>query len=192
MPIYEYECPIHGIFEDIIIVANGANVLHSIQCGFKGEGEDKIFCYEIAERVWSVPANIQIGKPTRVFENKFTGDTQIAASEYDQPPPGFTVRELRNPIERSKFEHEEQIKLDMTNAIVTANLEAQKTATKKNRHDDINANLSRLAADSDNPSGAEAFLKAAMNRKKPKKNPRRSEVKLAVNHSDASNLSEAK
>lgn len=186
MPIYEFECDkghrTEGLYISLFTKKEMVCqfLINNIPCGRK------------AEKVWSAPANIQIGKPTRVFENKHTGETMVASSDYDQPPKGCTIRELKGPIERSKFEHEEQIKLNMTNAIVTAQIEEQRAATKKNRHDDINSNLSKLASDSDNPSGAEAMIKSAMKRNRPKKNPRRSEVHLAVNHSNASNLSEAK
>lgn len=190
MPIYEYECNKTGErFEKMQSLAFAE--VNQVRCELHKEGL-RIITGHLATRVWSVPANICIGKPTRIFENKFTGETRVAASEYDKPPDGYTVRELKNPIERSQFEREEQVKLDMTNAIVTANLEAQRIATKNNRHADITAHLSSLASDSDNPSGAETLIKAAMKRDKVKKNPRRSEVKLAVNHTDASNLVDAK
>lgn len=186
MPIYEFECKIHGKFEVLLAL----NLLDSVKMGYTCP---IIKCIELCERIWSAPANIQIGKPTRVFQNPSNGKTIVASSDYDKPPFGYIETQLKGPVERSKFEKEEQRKLDITNEIVTRQLEDTRLATKKNRHDDIKANMSRLAAESDNPSGAEAFIKSAMNRKKKSKHgARKSEVKLAVNHNNANNLSEAK
>lgn len=187
MPIYEFQC-VKGHITETIVLSNYLS--NHILCP---DMSNDMRCGLPAERIWSAPANIQIGKPTRVFQNPANGKTIVASSDYDKPPYGYIETQLSGPIERSRFEKEEQRKLDITNEIVTRQLENTRLATKKNRHDDLKANMSRLAAESDNPSGAEAFIKSAMNRKKkPKHGARKSEVKLAVNHNNANNMSDAK
>ena len=190
MPIYEFECPLGHRRERIFYVNECPN---SVECHTAIE---EVYCSLKAERVWSAPANIQIGKPTKVFLNPRTGATQIATSEHEKAPRGFVTRELSGPIERSRFEKEEQRKLDVTNEIVTHQLDAQKEETRKNRQADTLSNLSKLAAESDNPAGAEHLIKKALERTRRKKRiterPRRSEVHLAVNHQDSSNIGEVK
>lgn len=202
LPIYQYKCVLSEEIIELILPLSDSDrrrVVCPIHYPSQFTSERKNIIeinyslYHDAEKVWSAPANIQIGKPTRVFQNPSNGKTIVASSDYDKPPYGYIETKLSGPIERSRFEKEQQAKLDITNEIVTHQLETTREATKKNRHDDIRANMSKLAAESDNPSGAEAFIKAAMNRKKkPKHGPRKSEVKLAINHNNSNNMSEAK
>lgn len=188
MPIYEFECT-NGHITETIVLSNYLSD-HILCPHIEKETEaGTTRCSLPAYRIWSKPANIQIGKPTIVFENPQTGQTQIATFEHQETPRGFIKRELKGTFERSTFEKSEQRRLDATNEIVSHELEMSKEAARKARHNEINANMSSLAAESDNPSGAEHLIRSALNR--PKRNkikPRRSEGILAVNHMDQSNL----
>src|SRR5689334_25050440 len=103
MPIYEFECPIHGVFEEILPLIS-AN-LKFIQCALRVDKQN--FCYEVAARVWSLPSYPSHGKPTIIFKNPKTGETEVALHEHQKAPDGFIKEELKTPYERSKFEKEE-------------------------------------------------------------------------------------
>lgn len=188
MPIYVYECDETGERFEEIHSLDFADI-QKVRCKFHKEGLRIITDKHLATKVVAAPANIQLGKPTRVFINPGNGKTQIAISEHQPAPWGFQEVLLRDPIERAKFEKSEQQRLDVTNEIVTHQMETAKAESTKARHADINANMGTLAADSDNPTAAEALIKAAMSRPKKKKaGPRKSEGILAVNHMDSSNM----
>jgi hypothetical protein len=142
--------------------------------------------------VWSKPANISLGKPTIIFKNPLTGAKQVATSINEKPPKGFIREELKNPIERARFEKEEASKQKIENEITTYTLEENKKLTRNARHDDIAANLSNIARESHNPSAAESLLKASLNRSKKKRlPPKRTEFHLKINHQDSSNIDKA-
>jgi|SRR5215831_14574004 len=177
MPIREYLCKNGHLTEQIMLLSNNPSFI------------DCPSCDTIAEKIWSSPANIQIAKPTRIFVNPKTGETIMALTQYQRAPAGFVDKELKGPIERSKFEKAEQVKTDIINQAMTLERQEKLDATTNLRHKELEASMSKICAESDNPAATERILRKAMNRSKQKRiKPRKSNVQLAVNHQDKSNL----
>lgn len=188
MPIYEYECPVHGVFEEIILSSNGY-VQKQIQCGFKEEAGVKVFCYKIAKRIPSLPVHPSHGKPTIIYRNPKTNEVRHAYSREQETSDGFVKEELKTPFERTKVEKELQARDDIENEIKTERQRILSSESRKNRQADIMANLKGICAESTNPGHAETLMKAAMNRDRKREVPKRkSNFHFAVNHKDASNL----
>lgn len=185
MPIYEFQCKETGEIKEVIFPLKAWTV-RQILCPIHFDGisnTGNIITHQ-AERISSAPANINIGKPTIIFRNPKTGETEVATFEHDTPREGFVKEELRNPIERTKFEQEAQKRRNAENEITTEYLKTQHSETRKNRHAEINAKMSTFPND-----GTREFLKKVMNRKSRRKFPdKKSDVKLTVNHTDSSNL----
>lgn len=153
------------------------------------EGDSWEYCGLILFKIWSKPANISLGEPSIVYKNPETGETQIAVNKNEPPPRGFEKIELRNPIERSKFEKEENEKYSARNRQLVAEREFNSEQMKKNRRDDVKAKLSDIAAHSENPNVTENLMRASMNRKnKKRKVETETNFRFAVNHSDSTNL----
>lgn len=173
MPIYEFECPNGHKFEIVRVSAFDFGTTFKCTCG------------AIGDRIWSLPANINIGKPTIIFRNASDPtDVQVASHSEAQVPYGFVKEELHNPIERSKFEKERQKILDAKNELITESVKLRDEATRKARHDDINSRMSSLPDD-----GTRDLMKFAMERSRKKKEKvKKSNVRLDVNHIDSSNL----
>jgi hypothetical protein len=183
MPIYEYDCPEHGQFERLQSI-KFAEVKYSICCPVEG---CNLICDKLAPRT----ANIQLGKPTIVFTNPQTGLSQIATSEHEQPPAGFIKKELKGPIERSKFEHQENSKASLEDAIYNENIRQGREAAREHLYKDIDKNMREDAATSDNPAETVRLMEAAKKHianKKPKNRKRKTEFRFDVNHKDKSNL----
>lgn len=177
MPIYEFQCTetneVAEVFMSLLQwrVQKMPCPIHKRQTHF-------------AHKIFSVPANINIGKPTIVFRNPKTGDCEVAVCDQDEPRPGFIREKLKNPFERSKFEKQAQAFADEKNAILTEKLKQDHAETRKNRHADIESRMSSFPND-----GTREFLRKAMQRKSKRKFPeKKSVVKLTVNHTDSSNL----
>lgn len=186
MPIYEFICYDHGRFERIFPISEYENIKYGTLCGLVliDDGESFGQCTGFSERVSSIPANINIGKPTIIFRDPKTGRTELAASDYDTPPQGYIKELLSNPIERSKYEREEQKRVDLANEIVSEKMKQDHAETRKNRHADIESRMNDFPND-----GTREFLRKAMARKSKRKFPeKKSQVKLTVNHTDSSNL----
>lgn len=203
MPIYEFTCPVHGRFETIFKLSVYNEIKEGIMCGRLLDLGEELYCGEVAEMVWSVPANINIGKPTKVFINNKTGDVFTPAKDSDRVPRGYHVRELKNPIERSRFEKEQQQMVDGRNQFISHQLDTLKSEARKNRHDDLKAKMNAMQVEKDPATGEtvrysldhkdKALLEKAMNRSRKKKaREKKSEVMLAVNHQDAGNMDEVK
>lgn len=201
MPIYEFECPIHGRFE-IILPLTKSNSKFAF-CGFPNKDEQGFACGIKAERIWSLPGNIQIAKPTRMFVNNKDGSVFSPIKESDKPPKGYHEIELKGPAERSKFEKEQQHRIDGQNQLTSHILDSMKSEARKNRHDNLKSRMNAIQREVDPNTGKEieftldhkdkALIEKAMNRskKKPMKE-KKSNVMLAVNHDDRSNLDEVK
>lgn len=186
MPIYEFECSKGHRFEKIFSIGNCPSNLLCEYCPMAvpdiiSKGSIPSF----AEKVPSAPANINIGKPTIIFRNsKNPNDVQVATSSTDKAPFGFVTEELKNPIERSKFERERQKDLELKNEIITESVRIRDNETRKDRHAEINANMSNLPDD-----GTRELMKFAMQRtRKKKERTKKSTVRLDINHIDSSNL----
>lgn len=200
MPIYEFECPVHGIFETILPLISSE--LKLIQCGWAVDRNN--FCYEAATKVWSIPAgDLSIGKPTRIFINERTGEPFSPLKPYDKPPRGYREVELRNPSERSKFEKEQQRRIDVQNQLTSHILDSMKSEARKNRHDNLNAKMNAIQREKDPVTGEtveftldykdKALVKKAMERSKKKKvKEKTSNAVIAINHYNSSNLDEIK
>lgn len=175
MPIYEFICPTHGRFEKIlpIVECNNIQLCSLLECAL------------VAEKVFSIPSPPSIGKPIYIFKNPKTGETRTLYKETDRfnPPKGFVVDEVKGQAERLRFEKELNQKQQVDNEMISYQREQMKNATQKNRHDDLNANMSKL----DNKS--QDLLKAAMARSKKKEfRKKKSEVRIPINHLNKSNL----
>lgn len=181
MPIYEFECPDGHRFEKIMSLENGIQN-GKWQCG---SYEGGVFCGKWAERIWSIPANINLAKPTIIFRNPKTNEVEVATHDNDQPRKGFVREELKNPIERSKFEKEQSQQRYVEDEIVSEAISLERSQTDKNRHADINARMGSY------DSQTQQLLKSAMKRsaEKKKRTPRKqTNIRLDVNHIDQSNL----
>lgn len=181
MPLYEYECELHGRFERL-------RPIEAMNDSALCPNDD---CINSCEKVWSKPANIQLGKPTIVFTNPSTGLSQIATSEHEQPPAGFVTRELRGPIERTKFEQQENAKASFEDAVYNENLRQGREAARDYLFKDIETNIRNDAEKSDNPAETVRLMEAAkkhIQNKKPKNKKRKTEFRFDVNHKDKSNL----
>lgn len=214
MPIYEFECEFTGDIKEVILPLSEADndrMFCPIHCRpYVEEYKEKFvtnmgrrFPLHSAVKIWSLPARTDLGAPTRVFINNRTGEIFTPISKSDQAPIGYHEEQLKDSIQRSKFEKEYQRKLDATNEIVTHELESQKAAITKRRHDDINSRMNAVQRETDPVTGKEVeytldhrdkeVLKKAMNRTKKKKfRPRTSDFKFAVNHNNRNNLDEVK
>lgn len=198
MPIYEFECPIHGRFERIL----------SLQyCGLSNRGSVCMLqegCFEHCEKVWALPGNknLQCGKPTVVFRNPRTGECEVATSDNQQAPNGYIRQELRGPLERTKFEKEMSLRKYVEDELTTEKLKRGREETAKNIHDDIKARMNSNTNKVYNPETKQEenvswdaqtkdLLKRSMNHTRKKHariKPKRTNVMLAVNHIDNSNL----
>jgi hypothetical protein len=212
MPLYEFECPAGHITEKIFSIKDCPNI---IDCSYKVDrkiqsvsGTNKSIvmdCLLPAEKIWSIPGNIQLGEPTKVFVNNKTGDVFTPATKSDRPPKGYHEKELKGPIERTKFEKEQQHRVNGRNQFMSHHLDLLKSEARKNRQDDTKARMNAIQREEVvNPQSGKtetieysldhkekALLKKAMERsaKKPMKE-KKSEVKLAVNHSNTSNMAD--
>lgn len=176
IPIYEYQCPTHGRFEKLLpLIPYGKK--KTIPCVLT------IDCSRQAEKIFSIPANISIGKPTIIFRNPQTGEAEVATMDNDQPPYGYIREELRNPIERSKFEKEETTKKSVENEFHSEAVYRDRERKTKERQAEIRAKMSSY------DSQTQSLLTAAMERTRARPfKPKKSEVRLDVNHKNASNM----
>lgn len=202
MPIIEYKC-LEGHITEVIYHLSDYPYPEKIGC------EDcAIFCgsVEFAEKIWSLPGNIQIGAPTKVFINNKTGEIFTPFSKYDRPPSGYHEKELKSPIERSKFEKEQQRRTDAENQLTSHVLDSMKSEARKNRHDNLKSRMNAIQREEvEKPDGKKevveftldhrdkALLSKAMERskKKPKKE-KKTDVKFAINHYNPSNMDQVK
>jgi len=198
MPIYEFQCPLFGnVFEVILPLEMADRKEFICTCD-----SDQI---HMAERVWSIPGVVQIGKPTRIFVNNKTGDVFTPVKETDKAPKGYHEKELKGPLERTKFEKEQQHRVDGRNEFISHHLDTLKSEARKNRQDDTKAKMNSIQRELlPNPeTGKEevveysldhkdqALLKSAMERSnKKKRKEKKSEVMLTVNHMNPSNMSD--
>lgn len=188
MPLIEYECPnCFSIIEKLykLVEYPYPETIECLYC--LGDNGGTV----LASIIWSKPATNQIGKPTIVFTNPRTGESQIATSQYDSPPPGFVKEELKGSIERSKFEQQQNRINAEQDDIYNETIRQKREEFKKNHIDLINQHMSDDVASSDNPALAEGLMKKAIERirKKPAlKKKRRTEFTFDINHKDKSNL----
>lgn len=190
MPIYEFEC-IYGCgkFEKILPKSEAST--RSIRCELPISGLHNIVIAHSAEKVWSMPANIQIGKPTIVFVNPQTGAAQVATSQYDSPPPGYVKEEIKGSIERSRFEKQQNAINAIEDDIYNESIRQKREEARKHIIDDTMANMEIDAAKTENPEATRQLTKKAIEhiRNKPSlKNKRKTQFVLDVNHLDNSNL----
>lgn len=148
-------------------------------------------CGKEAYKIWSQPANVQLGKPSIVFVNPQTGAAQIATSNYDSPPPGFVKQELKGPIERSRFEQVQGAIASHEDDIFNEDIRQKRDEFKKTHLKLIDQHLQEDAQSSSNPELTVRLMEAAKDRiiKKdlvPKK--RKTEFRFDVNHKDSSNI----
>jgi hypothetical protein len=196
MPIYEFECPLDKRRFEVIL-------------GIDMADKKKFICtcdspiLHMAERIWSLPGNVQLGEATKIFVNNQTGDVFTPVSRFDKPPKGYHAKELKGPIERTKFEKEQQHRVDGRNQFISHHLDSLKSEARKNRQDDTKARLNSVQREVlPNPQTGKdevveysldhkekALLKNAMERSNRKKRKeKKSDVLLAINHQDSSNV----
>jgi hypothetical protein len=200
MPIYEFKCPKHGIFERIITLDKykifyEKGMICKLEAG----------CLELCERVWSLTAPINIGEATIVYKDRRTGETYIPSSKYEKlNPKRFEKVELKGSIARTKFENQENERNKISDEILTEKYKQQREASVKRRHEELKANLNSnnyfTYVDENTgetkttslDSSEKALMKSAMDFTKTKKSrknlKRKTESKFVVNHTDNSNL----
>lgn len=182
MPLYEYECLSGHRQEKYFNISNFPDKIICETCA-------KIYEFEVyAKKVWSLPANIQIGKPTIVFTNPSTSESRVAISENESAPPGFIKNELKSSIERTKFENVQNEIYRQQDEIYNEGLKQDRELFRKERTNQLNAEMSSIVAQSDNPSATESLMKAAISRKRKPLKKRKTQFALEVNHLDKSNL----
>lgn len=200
MPIMEYECPAGHITEKIFLFSNTPIIIDCPICW----NIEKVL--RTASKIWSLPGKIDIAPPTKIFVNNKTGDIFTPQSRYDKPPNGFHEKELRNPIERSKFEKEQQHKVNARNQTMSHALDSLKSEARKRRHDNLNAKMNAIQKEEFvNKEGKKEtieftleekdklLVKKAMERSKKKPiKEKQSNVMLAINHQNSSNMDEVK
>lgn len=208
MPIYEFECKVTGETIEKLFSLSQAHVtlmkcpIHSVNDCVK----KNLPMAHLAQRIWSLPGNIQIGSPTKIFINNKTGEIFTPFSKHDKPPNGYHEKELKSPIERSKFEKEQQRRADAENQLTSHVLDSMKSEARKNRHDNLKAKMNAIQREEvERPDGKKevveftldhrdkSLLNKAMQRsnKKPKKE-KKTDVKFAINHYDPSNMDQVK
>lgn len=196
MPIYEFECPVHGRFEMLFHLFEYDIVKDGLPCALDFD------CNETAEKIWSLPGNIQIAPPTRVFINTTTNQAQVAVSKYDKPPAGYIEKELKDPIQRSKFEKEDNARVHIQDEVDTYNMDQRRQSHQKLRHDELKSKINSLQTEVHPDTGEQikhflepktkSMLKDAMQHSSKKRVPKKETVrKLAVNHYNSSNLVDA-
>jgi hypothetical protein len=98
MPIYEYECPIHGIFERILPVSMRE---YSSTCRLNEE------CLEDCKKLVSLPANTKTPEDSKsnftYYENK-KGQIEFTGTPNQWHPEGFVRKTARNLYERLAIE----------------------------------------------------------------------------------------
>lgn len=208
MPIYEFECPIHGIFERLFPLRLYKEICNGILCEYpisefgKGIIKEDLYCGETAEKIWSLPGNIQIAPPTRVFISPKTNQAQVAISQYDKPPVGYIEKELKDPIQRSKFEKEDNARVHIQDEVDTYKMDQRRQSHQKLRHDELKSKMNSLQTEVHPDTGEKIkhflepqtkfMLKKAMEHSNKKRVPKKETVrKLAVNHYNSSNLADA-
>jgi|SRR6185295_1359344 len=181
MPIYEFECT----NEDCKYIQE--EILPLRDADIKTATCNKCQCR--SEKIPSKTNWPSHGKPTVIFKNPRTGETEVALFEGQKAPKGFIKEELKTPYERSRFEKEETQKQRIEDEYKTEERKFAVDYARKQRHDDLKAKMSSITSKADNPTVAEDLLKKAMERTRNKKVPaKRSEMRLDVNHQNKSNL----
>lgn len=193
MPIYEFDCPIHGRFEQIFSLSAFNEIRDGIMCSrllvLEGKNREQLYCGEVAEKVWSLPAYPSHGIPTVIYKNPRTGEIRTAILRNQETPAGYEKIELKTPFERTKAEKEMQENANAENGYVTERNRYLKEETQKNRHNDLKARMGTITKDSENPSAAADLLKVGMARSRKKKlPPKKTEFHFAINHNNQSNL----
>lgn len=203
MPIYEFECENGHRLEKLFSIPNCPNrVICDFITNFVEGNLTQQRCGLLAEKVWSLPVVRFDAPPTIIFVNPKTGEREVAVSSTQPTPNGYVREELRGPIERSKFEKvQSQIK-HVEDELLSEKLKQGREQTAKNIHDDINARMNSVTNKVYNPETKQeenvewdaitkAMLKKSMahTRKKHERiKPKRTNVRLDVNHLDSSNL----
>lgn len=200
MPLYEYECPAGHITEKLFPINNSPVQIDCPRCWDWGRE------IKTADKIWSVPGNIQIGLPTRIFMHHKTGEVFTPFSRFDKPPAGYIEKELKDPIARSKFEKEQQRKVDAENQLTSHVLDSMKSQARNNRHDNLKAKMNAIQRETiTNREGKEETIEFTLDHKdkqlinkamersknKPRKE-KKTEVKLAINHYNPSNMDQVK
>lgn len=189
MPLYEYKCLKTGELAEVYLPLRDYNkrfIYCPLHTNKNNNGEE--INWHDAEKVWSLPANIQSGKPTIAFINPKTGEARVAINQYEKPPKGFAKEELKGPIERSRFEQTQNaINAEKDNEYNTKQ-EVEREIVRTMQHDQVKAEASSIAAQSNNPHVTEQLLKDYLKRSKKQLKKRKTEFRLDVNHLDKSNL----
>lgn len=175
MPLYEFQCSVGHKIEKLFSIKNCPRKIGCDACFPIPNNMDKIY---------SIPATVQIGKPTAYFKNPLTGEIRTLVRDKDKfnPPKGFIVEEARGQFERLKLEKQLSNNQQAENEIVTEQRRQMKSATMKNRHDDVKANLGKY------DHGTQELLKASMERSKRKEiRAKKNDVVMDINHTNASN-----
>lgn len=206
MPIYEFVCPIHGKFERIFPLSQYKEIVNGTLCkaivsthkDWKRLTGSYLLCGEIAEKIPSIPGNIQLAPASRIFFNTKTGESYTAASN-EKVPYGCIEKELKGPLERSKYEKRMERYNAAKDEVDTLNAQFRRDQHQKQRHDNLKANMNALQTEIHPDTGEKIqhylepkhkkMLKDAMERSKKRVIPKKvTEGRFAINHTDRSNL----
>lgn len=186
MPIYNFNCPIHGEFERLFPLSMWEEIKNGVMCEalVKEKGiEYDLHCGKVAEKLWSAPAINIVTPPTDYFKNPRTGEVRTANHSNQRAPVGFVKEEARNLNERLKLEKRLNFDQSIENEIKSDRLNEAQERSRKARHEELRSQM----GDMDNDS--RLLVKAAMERTNKKKIKRKkSEVRIAVNGLNSSNM----
>lgn len=195
MPIYEFSCEKTGQTHEKFMLISEWDT-NKIICPIHFAHENVINHYKrefphlihYAEKIFSIPAKMELGKPTLVMVNPKTGEKQVMASSRDKPKRGWVVEELKSTTDRTRFENEQNANFAIQDEVYNQNVQASRDAFRKEQNAKNLADMSKICAETDNPSATEALMKAAMNRKPKELKKRKSVFRFNVNHNNKSNL----
>jgi hypothetical protein len=198
MPIYEYECPEHGIIQYFTkTLHKPATVLCPVT--IDKDKEIDIPCGIECEKIWSSFATLSDSKETVFFENPNTHEVRLAANQYDKNPNGFEKKEAKGLAGRLNLEKRLQTQDKNIDKAKHNAIQLEKNLLTKQRHDNIKANFNTVHQIVDEKTGEQTgtftyddatkdLMKKAMERSE-KTKPRFKERPMIfqVNHNDKSN-----
>lgn len=179
MPYYEYECSNGHRVERLYPIKKEPKNILCVQCRNRlGISFDiPVFM----EKVWSLPARL-VDVPATVVYRDANGELEFPERN-DLPTPKDMVREEYKGLHaRQKLEREVQVTTSKKQEFNQLVHEAHKNEIRRERHDNLKANMKKICAVSDNPSSMESTIRGAMeytkNRKSKKKVPTTTRFKV--------------
>lgn len=201
MPIYEYQCEVGHIVEEIRkIDKRDTNLPNCEECQFMYADELSPIIYSTMYPIYSLPAKIGTPDDSKksfvYFENK-KGEVDFTSTPEVYHRPGFEKKEARNLYEREAIEKKLRQKDDLRLSVQFEKQDYTRHYSTKKRHEEFrNAINQGVIVEKDKDGNTNTthldeqtkdFAKLAMERTNniaPKR--RNSELKFDVNHNDKS------